>query len=616
MFLVIAACCLAQPGIISTVIGTGTAGAAGDGGPGRSAQLNSPYGVALDSAGNLYVADRDNAKIRRLLVSTDFMQTMAGCGLPTASCVDQTPGRLAGATLIFAPWDVLLDRTGSFYFSNSGRHRIQKVTNPGFILTDYAGSGPPGVSSSGFSGDGGPATSAKLSNPIGIAIDAAGNVYFSDRDNQRVRRIDTAGIITTVAGAGAQGFSGDGGPAVNARLFAPHGLSVDAAGNLYIADTTNNRVRKVTPAGIISTVAGNGNVTISVLNNLGDGGPATNATLTPWDVEVDGAGNLYITDWFNHRIRKVDGVTGIITTIAGNGVGGYSGDGGPATSAAISSPTGLALDFQGNVYFADSGNHRIRKINAPPIGLPVIRGTNPVIPSFMGNAGFSSNMYVEIYGSNFARFARLWGGADFNGPNAPTSLDGVSVTVNNKPAFIYYVSPGQININVPEDTVTGSVAIQVRTPEGVSNAVSVTRSRLSPTMLTTPGFKIGTKQYVVALTSNFASYIGRPGMLAGVSFVAPRPGDTVLIYALGLGPTAPGTQAGVAASQTANVLLPLQVKIGDVEASVPFKGLLQSTIGLYQLNVIIPNVAAGDQKIELTVDGVKNEQDLTIVVGP
>lgn len=179
----LAALCSAQPGLITTVIGTGVI-APGTSSPGGRVQLNNPTGVAVDSAGNIYVADRDNYVIRRLLVATDFMQTVAGCGLPTASCVDQTPGRLAGATLIFAPWDVQLDRTGSFYFSNSGRHRIQKVTNPGFILTDYAGSGPPGVSSSGFSGDGGPATSAKLSNPIGIAIDVAGNVYFSDRDNQ------------------------------------------------------------------------------------------------------------------------------------------------------------------------------------------------------------------------------------------------------------------------------------------------------------------------------------------------------------------------------------------------------------------------------------------------
>lgn len=626
LFGIIAVAGLAQPGTISTIIGTGTAGSGGDGGQGRNAQLSNPNGVAIDSAGNVYVADTGNSKIRRQLVASDFMQTVAGCGQPVGGCTDQTPGRLAGSTLIFSPWDVALDSTDSYYFSNSGRHRIQKVTNPGFILTDWAGSGAAGVSSAGFSGDGEAATLAKLNNPLGTAVDALGNVYFSDLNNQRVRKINAAGIISTVAGSGtvvasagtAGGFSGDGGQATNARLNSPHGVAVDRAGNLYIADTTNNRIRKVDTAGIITTVAGNGNTTIAGLPGFqpGDGGPATSATLTPWDVDLDFAGNLYITDWFNHRIRRVDAATGIITTLAGNGTAGFSGDFGPAGNAQVSSPTGITVDVAGNIYFADSGNHRVRKILAPPLAAPTIRTTNPVIPAFMGNSGISSNMYVEIYGTNFTPAARLWSTRDFNGPNAPTSLEGVSVTVNNKPAFIYYVSPNQININVPEDAITGSVAIQVRTAAGVSNTVTVPRSRLSPAMLTTPAFRIGGKQYVVALTQDFASYIGRPQMIAGVPFVAPRPGATVLIYALGLGPTTPATQAGVAAAQNASVTLALQVKIGDVEATVPFKGMVQGTIGLYQLNVVIPNVAAGDQKIELIVDGVKNEQDLTIVVGP
>jgi uncharacterized protein (TIGR03437 family) len=443
-------------------------------------------------------------------------------------------------------------------------------------------------------------------------------------NNQRVRKIDTAGIVTTIADSGTVnanlgtegGFSGDGGPAISARLNAPHGVGVDAAGNVYIADTTNYRIRKVTPSGIITTVAGTGDITIPFLNNLGDGGPATSATLIPWDVKPDSAGNLYISDWLGHRIRKVDAATGIITTVAGTVTAGFSGDGATASNAAINSPSGLTVDAQGSIYFADSLNHRVRRISAPPLGPPSIRSTNPVVPAFLGNAGFSSNMYVEIYGDSFSRVTRLWGGGDFSGANAPTSLEGVRVTINNKPAFIYYVSPGQININVPEDTATGPVQIRVETAQGVSNTITATRSRLSPTLLTVPSFKIGGKQYVVALTPNFASYIGRPNMIPGVAFVAPKPGDTVSIYALGLGPTNPPTVAGVTASQNSEVALPLQVRIGGAEATVSFKGLLQGSIGLYQLNVVIPNIAAGDQTIELTVDGVANEQSLMIVVGP
>jgi uncharacterized protein (TIGR03437 family) len=246
---------------------------------------------------------------------------------------------------------------------------------------------------------------------------------------------------------------------------------------------------------------------------------------------------------------------------------------------------------------------------------PTIRSTQPALPSFMGAAGFGSNMYLEIYGTNLATSTRTWTGTDFNGSNAPTSLDGVSVTVNNKPAFVYYVSPGQININTPEDTATGPVQIVVQNGSATSNAVTVTRSRISPTLQTVPQFLFGGKQNIVAQRPDFSAFIGRPGSLAGVTFVAAKPGDTVTIYALGLGATTPPTQAGVVASQNAPISLPYQVKIGGVTAQVPFAGLVAGSIGLYQLNVTVPNVSAGDQTIELIVDGVSNAQNLTIVVG-
>ena len=246
---------------------------------------------------------------------------------------------------------------------------------------------------------------------------------------------------------------------------------------------------------------------------------------------------------------------------------------------------------------------------------PSIRTTNPALPSFLGNAGFSSNTYLEIYGTGFSSSPRTWGAADFDGSNAPTLLDGTSVTVNGRPAFIYYISPGQINIDTPEDTTTGPVAIQVKTALGLSNVVSVNRSRISPTLQTVPQFSIGGKQYVVALTPDFKSYIGRPGMLAGVSFVAANPGDTVSIHALGCGPTSPPTQAGVIAAQGSPLALPYQVKIGGVTALVPFAGMVRDSIGLYQFNVTIPSVAAGDQSIELIIDGVPNSQNLVITIG-
>lgn len=246
---------------------------------------------------------------------------------------------------------------------------------------------------------------------------------------------------------------------------------------------------------------------------------------------------------------------------------------------------------------------------------PVIRTTDPVVPSFLGKSDFGSNMYVEIYGSNLATTTRTWAGADFSGSNAPTSLDQVSVSVNGKPAFVYFISPGQININTPEDTATGPVQVQVRNASGPSNAVTVNRARVSPTLQSIPQFSIGGKQYVVAQTPDFKSFIGAPGMLAGLSFVSAKPGDTVIIFALGCGPTNPASQAGVVASQNAPLALPFQVRIGGVAAQVPFGGISGGTIGLYQFNVVVPNVAAGDQTIELILDGVPNAQNLTIVIG-
>jgi uncharacterized protein (TIGR03437 family) len=233
----------------------------------------------------------------------------------------------------------------------------------------------------------------------------------------------------------------------------------------------------------------------------------------------------------------------------------------------------------------------------------------------MGKSGFTSNSYLEIYGNNLSQTTRSWGGGDFSGANAPTSLDGVSVMVNNKPAFVYYISPTQININAPEDTATGAVLIQVKNSVGFSNVGSATRASVSPTLQTISQFAIGGKQYVVAQTKDFSSFIGNPGMLSGLNFLAAKPGDTVIIYALGCGPTNPETHAGVVAGQNSPLALSYEVQVGRVPAEVTFAGMVANTIGLYQFNVVIPNVPAGDQPIELAVDGISNAQNLVIAVG-
>ena len=225
------------------------------------------------------------------------------------------------------------------------------------------------VTSSSFSGDGGPAVKARLNYPVGLAVDGDGSVYIADTYNYRIRRVDPAGTISTLAGNGERGFSGDGGPAVEARLNYPVGVTADGDGNVYIADAYNYRIRRVDPAGTISTLAGNGERGFS-----GDGGPAVEARLNdPWDVTVDEDGNVYIADSYNHRVRRVD-PSGIISTFAGNGPGAFAGDGGPAVQARLNNPVGLAVDGDGNLYIADNDNDRVRRVD--PTG---------IISTFAGN---------------------------------------------------------------------------------------------------------------------------------------------------------------------------------------------------------------------------------------
>ena len=248
--------------------------------------------------------------------------------------------------------------------------------------------------------------------------------------------------------------------------------------------------------------------------------------------------------------------------------------------------------------------------------LPTIDTTsNAVLPAFLGKTGFTSNSYLEIHGQNLATTTRTWAGGDFTGANAPTTVDNVKVTVNGIPAFVYYVSPTQININTPDDTANGSALIQVQNALGFSNTVSSTRARVAPALQSVPQFLVGGKQYVVAQTPDFKSFIGKPNLLQGVPFTPAKPGDSIIVYALGCGPTNPLTPAGVVASQNSALALPFRINIGGVQADVAFGGIAANTIGLYQFNVTIPNVQPGDQPIELIVDGVPNAQNLVITIG-
>jgi sugar lactone lactonase YvrE len=342
-------------GIITTVAGDGTAGFSGDGGLAGSAQINEPQALAFDAGGNLYIADTKNFRIRKV-TSAGIISTLAGTGLQGSS----GDGGPANNALLSYPRGLACDAAGDVYIADSDVFRIRKVTPTGIIST-IAGNGTPG-----YSGDGGLATNAQINRPVGLGFDAAGNLYIADGGNNRIRKVTQAGIISTLAGNGTPGFSGDGGLAVSAQLSLPGGLAFDAVGNLYIADQNNNRVRNVAPDGVISTVAGNGIGRYSMYS--GDGGPATRARLSdsPGGLAFDAARNFYIADTTNHCVRMVT-TAGIISTVAGSGISGFSGDGGSATGAQLSYPSYLAFDASGNLYIADSLNSRIRKMT--PAGI-------------------------------------------------------------------------------------------------------------------------------------------------------------------------------------------------------------------------------------------------------
>jgi sugar lactone lactonase YvrE len=446
----------ATSGIVTTVAGTGTAGFSGDGGPAAAARMSIPSAVAFDRAGNLYIVDSDNHRVRRVDAASQIITTFAGGGSPGV-LGEGGPATAAG----ISPVAIALDASDNLFLSDPVSNRVRRVDAATRIITTVAGTGD-----RGFAGDSGPAAAAKFDEIRGLAFDSAGNLFIADMINERVRRIAAATrVISTVAGTGIIGYSGDGGPATAAMLALPQTVTVDGAGNLYIADTDNARVRKVdATTGTMSTVAGTGtggfsgdggpasaavisystSVTLDTSGNLyiadtgnlrirridrttnvistvaggpGDNVPATAAVLLgPRDVALDAAGNVYIADQLNHRIRRVDAGTRMLTTVAGIGTGGFSGDGGPATAAKLYSPFGVAVDARNNIYIADDDNYRVRRVN----------GVTGTITTLAGNGtnGFSGD----------------------GGPATAASLGEVSAVAVEASGNVYIADPGNARI--------------------------------------------------------------------------------------------------------------------------------------------------------------------------
>jgi uncharacterized protein (TIGR03437 family) len=401
-------------GIVTRIAGNARTGYSPDGAPALTAEFFAASGLAIDAGGNLYIADLGNYRVRKVSPA-GIITTVAGNGRQGYD----GDGGLATAAQLNGVIGLATDKTGNLFLVDGAR--IRKVSTTG-IITTVAGDG-----SYGFSGDGGPAISAQLNRPSGIAVDSAGLIYIADDGNLRVRRISQDGTIRTVVGTGSYGHSGDGGPAVNSQLtgapsialdgagnlyltdsssedlgcscvrkvsssgiiatvatnsvlFGPRALAVDPAGNLYIADTGNGRIRRFSSSGVLPIVAGSG----GNVNYGGDGGLAARAQLFgPTGIAIDREANVYVGDTYNNRVRVIS-PAGIITTITGTGVGRYSGDGGQAAGAEVYFPVGVAVDSRGNLYIADHGNSRIRKVSKAGVISTAVEP--PTFPTVFGGS--------------------------------------------------------------------------------------------------------------------------------------------------------------------------------------------------------------------------------------
>ncbi len=402
-------------------------------------------------------------------------------------------GGQASAAEINAIMGVATDVSGNLYIADQGNQRVRKVNTSGVIST-FAGTG-----TAGFSGDGGQATAAKVSSPIDIAFDASGNVYIVDKSNNRIRKVNTSGVISTIAGNGTAGYNGDGGQATAAEVSNARGITIDASGNIYFADLGNNVVREINTSGVISTFAGNG-----VSGFSGDGGQATAAEINNVQrVLADNSGNIYIADGNNARIRKVN-TSGVISTFAGTGTAGFSGTGGPATAAKINSPHGMTFDAAGNMYFTNIGNNRTEKINTSNV-ISLIAGN--------GTAGYSGD------GGQAAA-------AEFNSPDdvapEPTGNLYIGDAANNRVRIVYLV----LKVTA---TVTSNVSCYGGSNGSASSTVSNGTSPYtyswypgSPNTSTITGLSAGT--YTLTVTDN----VGVTGT-ASVTIIQPGPVPTPTI---------------------------------------------------------------------------------------
>lgn len=543
-------CAWSQQYVISTYAGNATAGFSGDSGAPTKAQLSAPLGIALDSSGNLYIADSENQRIRK--ISGGTITTVAGNGTAGYS------GDSAAATSanLRNPSGVAVDSSGNLYIADTSNHVVRMVSSSGTITT-FAGN-----NTLGYTGDGGVATKAELNFPTSVAVDSSGNVYIADSGNHVIRKVSGGNISTIVGGS------------VTTELNKPETVLVDSKGNLYISEENGLRITKFS-SGTLTTIAGNGNIGFS-----GDNGPATDAVFDhPTGIALDSSGYLYICDTFNSRIRKVS-PDGIITTIAGVGIPAYGGDGGAASAAVLHFPRGIAVTSAGNVYISDTDSEVIRLLQ--PVS-PVIAGGG-VVNAASFAAQVSPGALATMFGSSFTGT-----GVDaIASLPLPSSLGGVSVQVNSVAAPVLYASSSQINFQIPWETKSGSATLLVSTNGIKSNQMSISVQAAAPGLFVSGSHAIvQNSDFTLNSSSNPA-----------------KAGDIIMAYLTGAGAVSPQPADGAAAGSSSKVTSTPSATIGGQPVTnVQFAGLAPGFVGLWQFNLQVPSGVTGDVPLTVTVGG-------------
>jgi sugar lactone lactonase YvrE len=523
-------------GRITTVAGTGSRSLTGNDGPAVNAALNLPTCVTVDGAGNLFIADQANNRIRRVDAGTKNISVEAGTDIILGDNNPAINSRLGN------PIDLAIDKAGNLFIDDFENNRVRRVDAGTGIITTVAGNGM-----LGFNGDGILATEAGLASPRGIAVDEAGNLFIADTLNNRIRRVDAAtGIITTVAGNGRAGFSGDSGPAAGASLSTPSGVIIDRNKNLFITDSFNNRIRQVNVRGTITTIAGNGTEGFG-----GDGGPAQNAALfRPFGLALDKANNLFFVDAANNRVRRIDSTTFTITTVAGNGTPGFSGDGGPAISAGLNNPLGIAIDSEGNLFIADEKNHRVRQVDPSGIittiagnGVPGFSGDGA--PAINASLAFPKDVLLDSAGNLLIAggfndairiVKRTSGGEPTSGFTLSVNPLSQTITAGSSASFIINVQAlGAFNqliglstaVNPPSSNITVTLSANTLTP-GLMSTMTVSAlagtlpSSFNITVTGTAGQIIRNQDVTLNVTT-----AGSPPMIAAIGDQTVRAGEVL-----------------------------------------------------------------------------------------